>query len=69
MCGAEKRVFARDEAAVFQRDAEVSGLLVSDDHTGVTIGFQKLPDHFVERDWLPARPDQPCGSTVPHRLH
>jgi len=42
--------FFRDEAALFQRYAEVSGLLVGDDRGGVTIGFQKLPDHVVERD-------------------
>lgn len=47
--GAEKLVLFRDEAVLFQRDAEVSGLLVSDDRARVAIGFQKLPDHFVER--------------------
>ena len=50
MRGAKARVFIRNEAALFQRDAEISGLLVSDDRAGVTIGFQKLPDHFVERN-------------------
>jgi len=54
MRGAEKLVFVRDETAGFQRDAEVSGLLVRDDRAGVTIGFQKLPDHFVKRDGVRA---------------
>ena len=50
MRGAETRVSVRNEASLFQRYAEVSGLLVSDDRAGVTIGFQKLPDNFVDRD-------------------
>lgn len=41
MRGAGKLVFVRDEAAVLQRDAEASGLLVSGDRAGVTSGFQK----------------------------
>src|SRR5437762_12232273 len=55
MGGAEtRRSSVRDEAAVFQRYAEVRGLLVRDDGAGVTIGLQKLPHDFVERDWLRA---------------
>lgn len=68
MRGAKKLVFVRDSAAVFQRYAEVSGLLVRDDRAGVTIGFQKVPDHLVERDGIRAGPDQPCGSMVPRPL-
>src|SRR5438046_10662945 len=57
MGGAEtRRSSVRDEAAVFQRYAEVRGLLVRDDGAGVTIGLQKLPHDFVERDCIgPAR--------------
>jgi hypothetical protein len=50
MRDAEKLVFVRDETTLFQRVAEVSGLLVRDDRAGVTIRFQKLPDHFVEQN-------------------
>jgi hypothetical protein len=31
-----------------------SGLLIGDDRAGIAIGFQKLPDHSVERDGVRA---------------
>lgn len=49
MRGVEKLVSIRDKAAMFQRDAEVmacSSVMT----VWEAIGFQKLPDHFVERD-------------------
>jgi hypothetical protein len=52
MRGADPCVSVRDEAALFQRYAVVSGLLVSEDRAGVPVGFQKLPDQFVKRDSL-----------------
>ena len=54
MRGTEKLVFVWDEAALFQRDAEVRGLLVRDDRAGGHDWLSGLSDHFVERDGVRA---------------
>ena len=50
MTGTEQRVFARDQATLLKRRAEVAGLLIPYDLAGIVVCHEVLAHNLVKRE-------------------